>query len=344
MVGRRSNWPTSMAGQRALHRRRPPGSRGGDGHPGTPARATGRALDWAERTIRTEAEPTAGTRLHYGRGMLEFVSGRHDAALRAFQTAERLCGYCSARRTRSQCGCARTSCRRSPAPAKRWRVEQALADMEQPGRERGEIRIAEASLRVAQHDPQAVTVGLLDGLGTASERVLLGCRGAPGRGDRARRAARCGRRLRRALERRARSGRSRESALPVPGRRRRSALPAPLARHRPCRADQRSTDRPGPGGRDGICAGTMVLLPGGDSRSARPRSGCRLPAHQALRAGDRGRDVPVGEHGQDRHGHVDDKLGVHRRSRGCRTGACPRPPAPSSHGPETGPEAERPAV
>ena len=58
----------------------------------------GRALDQAERTIRTEAEPTAGMRLHYGRGMLEFVSGRHDAALRAFQTAERLPGSLRCRR------------------------------------------------------------------------------------------------------------------------------------------------------------------------------------------------------------------------------------------------------
>ena len=50
----------------------------------------GRALDRAERTVRSEVEPAAGMRLHYGRGMLEFVSGRHDAALRAFQRADRL--------------------------------------------------------------------------------------------------------------------------------------------------------------------------------------------------------------------------------------------------------------
>ena len=48
------------------------------------------ALGRAERTVRTEVEPAAGMRLHYGRGMLEFVSGRHDAALRAFRAAERL--------------------------------------------------------------------------------------------------------------------------------------------------------------------------------------------------------------------------------------------------------------
>ena len=42
-----------------------------------------RALSQAERTVRAEAEPAAGMRLHYGRGMLEFVSGRLDAALSA---------------------------------------------------------------------------------------------------------------------------------------------------------------------------------------------------------------------------------------------------------------------
>ena len=125
----------------------------------------GRALDRAERTIRTEAEPTAGMRLHYGRGMLEFVSGRHDAALRAFQTAERLCGSLRAPHTlavRLRSHLLQTLTRTGETR----RVEQALADMDSRDRERGEIRIAEASLRVAQHDPQAATVVLgpvLDG-------------------------------------------------------------------------------------------------------------------------------------------------------------------------------------
>jgi LuxR family transcriptional regulator, maltose regulon positive regulatory protein len=125
----------------------------------------GRALDRAERTIRTEAEPTAGMRLHYGRGMLEFVSGRHDAALRAFQTAERLSGSLRAPHTlamRLRSHLLQTLTRTGETR----RVEQALADMDSRDRERGEIRIAEASLRVAQHDPQAATVVLgpvLDG-------------------------------------------------------------------------------------------------------------------------------------------------------------------------------------
>jgi LuxR family maltose regulon positive regulatory protein len=40
------------------------------------------------------------------------------------------------------------------------RVEQALADMDTSARDRGEIRIAEASLRLAQDDPKAAAVVL----------------------------------------------------------------------------------------------------------------------------------------------------------------------------------------
>ena len=118
-----------------------------------------RALDRAERTVRTEVEPAAGVRLHAGRGMLEFVSGRHDAALSAFQAAERLgkslvTPHTLAPRLRSHL--LQTLVRTGETR----RVEQALADMDGPERERGEIRIAEASLRLAQDDPRAATAVL----------------------------------------------------------------------------------------------------------------------------------------------------------------------------------------
>ena len=114
----------------------------------------GRALDRAERTVRTEVEPAAGMRLHYGRGMLEFVSGRHDAALRAFQRAERLAGslimpHTLAPRLRSHL--LQTLTRRGETA----RVEEALAGMDAAVRDRGEIRIAEASLRLARNDQKA---------------------------------------------------------------------------------------------------------------------------------------------------------------------------------------------
>jgi LuxR family transcriptional regulator, maltose regulon positive regulatory protein len=118
-----------------------------------------RALGRAERTVRTEVEPAAGMRLHGGRGMLEFATGRHDAALSAFRAAERLAGslvspHTLAPRLRSQLLQALVR------SGETRRVEQALADMDGPERERGEIRIAEASLRLAQDDPKAAAAVL----------------------------------------------------------------------------------------------------------------------------------------------------------------------------------------
>jgi len=118
-----------------------------------------RALGRAERTVRAEAEPAAGMRLSYGRGMLEFVSGRHDAALRAFRAAERLASslvtpHTLGPRLRSHLlqALVRTGETR--------RVEQALAGLDGPERDRGETRIAEASLRLAQDDPTAAAAAL----------------------------------------------------------------------------------------------------------------------------------------------------------------------------------------
>ena len=117
------------------------------------------ALSQAERTVRAEVEPPAGMRLFYGRGMLEFVSGRHDAALSAFRAAERLADslltpHTLAPRLRSHL--LQTLVRTGEIR----RVEQALADLDGPERDRGEIRIAGASLRLAQDDPAAAAAVL----------------------------------------------------------------------------------------------------------------------------------------------------------------------------------------
>ena len=118
-----------------------------------------RALGQAERTLRAEVEPAAGMRLHYGRGMLEFVSGRHDSALSAFRKAERLASslvtpHTLAPRLRSHL--LQTLARIGETR----RVEHALAAMDRAERERAEIRIAEASLRIAEDDPAAATAVL----------------------------------------------------------------------------------------------------------------------------------------------------------------------------------------
>ena len=118
-----------------------------------------RALGRAERTVRAEAEPAAGMRLSYGRGMLEFVSGRHDAALRAFRAAERLASSLVTPHTlgpRLRSHLLQTLVRTGATR----RVEQALAGLDGPERDRGETRIAEASLRLAQNDPTAAAAAL----------------------------------------------------------------------------------------------------------------------------------------------------------------------------------------
>jgi LuxR family maltose regulon positive regulatory protein len=118
-----------------------------------------RALERAERTVRAEADPAVGVRLAYGRGMLEFVSGRPGTALSAFQAAERLANSLVAPHTltaRLRSHLLQTLVRRGDTK----QVEQALAAMDGPERDRGEIRIAAASLRLAQDDPAAAVAVL----------------------------------------------------------------------------------------------------------------------------------------------------------------------------------------
>src|SRR3984957_257573 len=118
-----------------------------------------RALGRAEGPVRAEGEPAAGGRLYYGRGMLEFVNARLGAALRAFRTAERVAKSLVTPHTLAPRGRSHLlqTLGRMGGTA---RVEQALADMDAPERERAEIRIAEASLRLAQGDPKAATAVL----------------------------------------------------------------------------------------------------------------------------------------------------------------------------------------
>jgi LuxR family maltose regulon positive regulatory protein len=113
----------------------------------------------AERTVRPEAEPIAGLLVHYVRGLLELIRGRNAGALAAFQAAERRAVLLAAphlllRRVRGL---------QLPALVRLGeteRAEQALADLGEQDRERGEIRIATAVLRLAQDDPHGATTAL----------------------------------------------------------------------------------------------------------------------------------------------------------------------------------------
>jgi LuxR family transcriptional regulator, maltose regulon positive regulatory protein len=118
-----------------------------------------------ERTLRAEAEPAQVAGICYLRGVVELAGGRIADALTALQAAERLARHLAAPHYLVL-----------PARALRVRAlvrlgdteraEQALAELNEHERDRGEMRIATAELRLAQDDPHAamaVLAPLLDG-------------------------------------------------------------------------------------------------------------------------------------------------------------------------------------
>jgi LuxR family maltose regulon positive regulatory protein len=118
-----------------------------------------RSLEQAERTLRAEVELAAGMRLRYARGLFELVSGRPEAALGAFRSAERLAArlvteHALARRLRSH------TLQALVRLGETQRADQALAGMGSLERQTAEMLNARAVLRIAQDDPEAATVAL----------------------------------------------------------------------------------------------------------------------------------------------------------------------------------------
>jgi len=122
-------------------------------------------LQRAERTVRAEAEPAAGMAVHYLRGRLELARGRDADALAALRAAERLAGRLTAPHLlvpRARASLMHALIRMGEVE----RAEQALGDVGEQDRERAEMRMAAAALRLAQHDPHAAAAVLgpvLDG-------------------------------------------------------------------------------------------------------------------------------------------------------------------------------------
>jgi len=139
---------------------------------GVACRTLGTALAWqgrpeeaepwvehAERTVTAEAEPAAAAAVCYTRAALELARGQDRDALAAYRAAARSAGHLdmpnllvlSARALQSivlvRLG--------EIEPA-----EQFLAGLNDQDREHGEIRIAEAALRLAQGDPSAAAAAL----------------------------------------------------------------------------------------------------------------------------------------------------------------------------------------
>ena len=129
----------------------------------------------AERTVRAEAEPAAGLAVCYARELLELARARDADALAAFRAAERLAGLQAApdlRVLRVRALLVHALVRLGETE----RAEQAFVGLGDQDRDRGEIRIAQAVLRLAQDDPQAaaaVLAPVLEGSAPAPMRSWL---------------------------------------------------------------------------------------------------------------------------------------------------------------------------
>jgi len=129
----------------------------------------------AERTVRPEAEPTAGLLVCYVRGLLELARGHHADALVAFRAAERLAGLLAAphllvRRVRA------LQLQAMVRLGETEGAERALAELGEQERERGQIRIATAVLRLAQDQPREAINALapvLDGSAPVTRSTWL---------------------------------------------------------------------------------------------------------------------------------------------------------------------------
>jgi LuxR family transcriptional regulator, maltose regulon positive regulatory protein len=122
----------------------------------------GEAEPWiqrAERTVRPEAEPAAALLVHYVRGLVELERGRDREALAAFQAADRMAAHLAAPHLlvpRAQGMLLLTLVRLGETE----RAGQVLTGLGERDRDRGEIRIATAGLRLAQDDPSAAAAAL----------------------------------------------------------------------------------------------------------------------------------------------------------------------------------------
>jgi LuxR family maltose regulon positive regulatory protein len=158
----------------------------------------------AERTVRAEAEPAEAMGVYYVRGLLELARGRDADALTAYQAAERLAGHVAAAHYLVPPARARLL-QALVRLGELEQAEQGLAELGDQDRDRGEIRIATAVLRLAQGDPEAAAVALvpvLDGsapvvpLSIQNQALLLEAIAQDALGD----PAAAGRALERALD------------------------------------------------------------------------------------------------------------------------------------------------
>ena len=129
----------------------------------------------AERTLRAEADPAAALGVLHLRGVQELARGHDARAAAAFQAAERLARQLAVPHllaTQSRALLLHTLVRLGDTK----RAEDGFAELGEQERERGEIRIALAALRLAKDDPHGAAAELapvLDGSASLFRRSWL---------------------------------------------------------------------------------------------------------------------------------------------------------------------------
>ena len=251
----------------------------------------------AGRTLTAGTQPVAVLAIRLIRGMLELERDRNAAALAALEAGEALARLLAgpnyfAARLRALLVYALIRLGQAE------RAGQFLAGLSEQDRERGELRVAAAALRLAQGDPQAALAALAP---IQEHPVPEDYRGfwrarADARQGRARRP-RCRRCRPRA---RTRPVRTQRRPDPVPAVSRcgpaGASCPAPHRPRRPCRRDPRPARRnPGGATARGATALPARAAAGTAQRQRDPRAA--LPAHQPDRTGScsrRARQPPAG--------------------------------------------------
>ena len=116
-------------------------------------------LDRAERVLQRFAQPTAAMMLYADRMMLESARGRHEAAMTAQRAVERIEEGLAMRHTVATKARAQTL-QMLVRIGETERVQRALDDMDDYLRATGEMRVVQATLGLAQDDPEGAAAAL----------------------------------------------------------------------------------------------------------------------------------------------------------------------------------------
>jgi LuxR family maltose regulon positive regulatory protein len=116
-------------------------------------------LDQAERVLQRCAQPTTARMAYTARGLLESARGRYEAAMNAFRAAEGIDLRLAMRHTVATMAQA-LKLEMLVQAGETEVVQNALDEMDEDARARGEVRVVQAKLRLARDDPEGAAAAL----------------------------------------------------------------------------------------------------------------------------------------------------------------------------------------